>query len=541
MTFKNSGLNEEILSAVYDLGFEEPTAIQGEIIPLVFNTQKDIIAIAQTGTGKTAAFGLPLIQITSPAPEHIHTLVLCPTRELCMQIAGDMEKFSKYTKGFKSVAVYGGADIRTQINAIRKGCSMVVGTPGRVLDLVRRKVLDFSYIRWLVLDEADEMLNMGFKEDLDIILSETPESKRTFLFSATMGREVLSIARKYMDDPEEVRVGNQNHGAENVRHDYYMVHARDRYAVLKRIVDINPNIYGIVFCRTRQITREVAEKLLADGYNADALHGDLSQAQRDHVMNRFRRRQLQLLVATDVAARGLDVNDLSHIINFDLPDDSEIYIHRTGRTARAGKSGVAITIIQAREQNKIRNLEKTTGRKFNLKAVPTGQEICEKQLFNMVDRVENVQVDDDQIGRFLPVIFKKLEWLSREDLIKHFVSVEFNRFLEYYRDASDLNISRNEPERKPQRERKFVSLRMNVGQKTGLNPRRLIGMINDQTRNHKIPIGRINVGPRSSSFEVDQYFLKNVLSAFRNVHFEGVRIKVERGGPGNKTRIKYQK
>jgi len=527
MTFQDTGLREEIVRATQELGFEEPTAIQEKIIPLILNTDSDIISLAQTGTGKTAAFGLPLIQLTDTTSRDIQTIVLCPTRELCMQITKDMVSYSKHVQGFKTVAVYGGADIRNQIKLLQAGCQVVVGTPGRIMDLIRRKALRLAHIRWLVLDEADEMLNMGFKEDLDVILAETPDVKRTLLFSATMPKEIATIARKYMDQTEEVSVGQRNQGAENVRHEYYTVQAKDRYAVLKRIADIYPNIYGIVFCRTRQITREVAEKLMADGYNADALHGDLSQAQRDHVMNRFRHKQLQLLVATDVAARGLDVSDLTHIINYDLPDDNEVYIHRTGRTARAGKSGVAISIIHTREQKKIRDIEKMAGKKFVSRPVPTGVEICEKQLFNLVDRVEHVAVNEDQIGQFLPVIYKKLEWLSREDLIKHFVSVEFNRFLSYYQDAPDLNVTAREKDRKARRGGKFVSLRINIGRNNGLNPTRLIGSINELTRRRNIPIGRIEVGTKSSVFEVDQAFLKDIFQAFRDTSLDGIRIKVE--------------
>lgn len=538
MTFQETGLREDIVRATQELGFEQPTPIQERIIPLILNTEKDLISLAQTGTGKTAAFGLPLIQLTDPEYKDIQTIVLCPTRELCMQITGDMVKYSKYVKGFKTVAVYGGADIRNQIKLLKAGCHVVVGTPGRIMDLIQRKALRLSGIRWLVLDEADEMLNMGFKEDLDIILAETPEVKRTFLFSATMPREIASIARKYMDHPEEVSVGQRNQGAENVRHEYYTVHAKDRYSALKRIADIYPSIYGIVFCRTRQITREVAEKLMADGYNADALHGDLSQAQRDHVMNRFRHKQLQLLVATDVAARGLDVSDLTHIINYDLPDDNEVYIHRTGRTARAGKSGVAISIIHTREMKKIRDIERMTGKKFVSKPVPTGVEVCEKQLFNLVDRMEKVEVNEEQIGQFLPVIYKKLEWLGREELIKHFVSLEFNRFLSYYKNAPDLNVTYQEKDRKSRPRGQFVSLRMNVGHKHGLSPTRLIGLINEQTRRRNIPIGRIDIGIKSSSFEVDQNSLKEILRAFRNTLFDGFRVKIEQASyerrPGKK-------
>jgi len=543
MTFQETGLHEDIIRATDELGFEQPTPIQERIIPLILNSEKDLIALAQTGTGKTAAFGLPLIHLTDMDFKNVQTIVLCPTRELCMQITGDMEKYSKHVRSFKTVAVYGGADIRNQIKALKSGCQVVVGTPGRVMDLINRKVLQLAYIKWLVLDEADEMLNMGFKDDLDIILAETPKEKRTFLFSATMPGEIAAIARKYMNKPEEISVGNRSQGADNVRHEFYTVHAKDRYAALKRIADIYPNIYGIVFCRTRAITKEVADKLMNDGYNADALHGDLSQAQRDFVMNRFRIKQLQLLVATDVAARGLDVNDLTHIINYDLPDDNEVYIHRTGRTARAGKSGVAISIIHSRETGKIRAIEHMLDKRFDQKKVPTGVEICEKQLFNLVDRVENVEVDETQIEQFLPVIYKKLDWLSREDLIKHFVSVEFNRILSYYKNTPDLNVAHPEEDRDRKRgapKGQFMTLQINAGFQDGLNPPRLIGLINEQTRNRNIAVGRIEIGQKSSFFEIEKKSWEEVLKAFQNAKFEGVKVRVEISGTEPKARSKYR-
>ncbi|HPI86459.1 MAG TPA: DEAD/DEAH box helicase [Bacteroidales bacterium] len=526
MTFEQTGLQENIVRATDELGFQQPTPIQERIIPLIINQTNDLIALAQTGTGKTAAFGLPLLQLTDMDAREIQSIVLCPTRELCMQITGDLKKYSKYIPGFKTVAVYGGADIRAQIKALKNGCQIVVGTPGRVMDLINREVLKLSLIRFLVLDEADEMLNMGFKEDLDIILAGTPQSKRTFLFSATMPDEIASIARNYMNEPEKVSVGKLNQGADNVRHEFYMVQAKDRYAALKRIADIYPNIYGIVFCRTRQITKEVADKLMADGYNADALHGDLSQAQRDFVMNRFRLKQLQLLVATDVAARGLDVNDLTHIINYDLPDDNEVYIHRTGRTARAGKSGVAISIIHSRETRKMKDIEKLLHKKFEQKPVPTGEEICEKQLFNLIDRIENVEVNETQIEPFMPVIYKKLDWLSREDLIKRFVSEEFNRFLAYYKNTKDLNIAAEGEERRRAPREQFITFKINAGFQDGLTPPRLIGLINELTRTRDIEIGKIEIGHKNSLFEVDKNFRDILLKSFQNAFFEGVEVKV---------------
>jgi len=454
-----------------------------------------------------------------------------------------MVKYAKHVNGFKTVPVYGGADICNQIREIKNGCQLVVGTPGRVLDMIKRKALQLAQTRWVVLDEADEMLNMGFKEDLDAILAETPGEKRTLLFSATMSGDVARIAKKYMNQPEEVSVGNLNQGAENVRHEYYTVQARDRYAALKRIADIYPNIYGIIFCRTRQITKDIAQKLMTDGYNSDALHGDLSQSQRDHVMNRFRQKQIQLLVATDVAARGLDVNDLSHVINFDLPDDNEVYIHRTGRTARAGKSGVAISIIHTRELKKIKSIERMVGKKFTVRPVPTGNEICEKQLFNLVDRMEKVEVDEEQIAQFMPVIIKKLEWLGREELIKHFVSIEFNRFLAYYKNTPNLNVEspENNKGRKNNRSVNFVPLRVNIGRNSGLNPSQLIAMINEQTRKRNIPIGRIKIGLNSSMFEVGEDYKKEVIKAFRKAKYNGFSVKVDAENSNLKQLKKHKK
>lgn len=540
MTFQETGLHEAITRATDELGFIQPTPIQERIIPLVLKNEKDLIALAQTGTGKTAAFGLPLIQLADTKSKQVQAIVLCPTRELCMQITGDLQKYSKFVTGFKTLAVYGGADIRNQIKGLKNGCQVVVGTPGRVMDLINRQVLQLANIRFLVLDEADEMLNMGFKEDLDVILAETPDTKRTYLFSATMPDDIASIARKYMKLPEEVSVGKVNQGAENVRHEFYTVHAKDRYAALKRIADIYPNIYGIVFCRTRQITKDVADKLMADGYNADALHGDLSQAQRDYVMNRFRIKQLQLLVATDVAARGLDVNDLTHIINYDLPDDNEVYIHRTGRTARAGKSGVAISIIHSREIRKMRDIEKLLHKSFEQKKVPTGVEICEKQLFNLVDRVENVEVDEAQIEPFLPVIYKKLDWLSREDLIKRFVSVEFNRFLAYYKNTPDLNVAHPEEGKKRSPQEQFLTFRINVGFEDGINPPRLIGLINEQTHTRNIEVGKIEIGHTFSTFEIDKNFKDIILKSFYNAYFDGVKVTVKISENRPRDRQKYK-
>jgi ATP-dependent RNA helicase DeaD len=583
LTFKETGIREELLKAVEEMGFEQPTPIQEKTIPALLNAGGDMIALAQTGTGKTAAFGLPLIHLANIDSKKVEALVLCPTRELCIQITKDLDNYSKYLKGFRSTAVYGGADISKQIRALKDGCQIVVGTPGRAIDLINRKVLKINDIKWLVLDEADEMLNMGFKEDLETIMAETPKEKQTLLFSATMPKEISSMARKYMNNPEEISVGKKNSGAENVQHEYYMVHAKDRYAALKRVVDINPNIYGIVFCRTRQETKEVAEKLIADGYDADSLHGDLSQQQRDHVMNRFRLRHLQILVATDVAARGLDVTDLTHIINFNLPDELEVYIHRSGRTGRASKNGTSIAIVHTRENRKIQELERIIGKKFTKKPVPLGKDICEKQLFNLIDKFENIEVDENRIEQYLPVIYKKLEWLDRENLIKRLVSLEFNRFLEYYKNAPDLNVYQSDRDLYKEESRGFsrdgrrsrsrddfqdgrrsrskdhsrdeksarnsddyqetISERgksqfsrffINVGSRDSMNPGRMISLINEQTRKRNIEIGKIDILKSFSFFEVDSRHEKDILKSFSNSEYNNIPLQVEISKPDSK-------
>ncbi len=532
--FKETGLASEILTAIDEMGFVNPTPIQEKTIPVLLETKNDLVALAQTGTGKTAAFGLPVLQLIKTDSNKVQSLVLCPTRELCLQITRDIENFSKYKKGFKVSAVYGGANIVGQIKELKAGPQMVVGTPGRVLDLIKRKILKLQNIEWLILDEADEMLNMGFKDDLDTILAETPSGRQTLLFSATMPKDIERIAANYMNEPDKISIGKRNEGAENVRHEYYMVHARNRYEVLKRLADINPNIYGIVFCRTRAETKEVADKLMQDGYNADALHGDLSQAQRDHVMNRFRSKHLQILVATDVAARGLDVNDLTHVINYNLPDDLEVYVHRSGRTGRAGKSGVSISIIHTRENSKMRDLERMTRKNFEKKRVPGGKEICEKQLFNLIDKVEKVDVDSNSIDQYLPDIYKKLEWLDREELIKHFVSVEFNRFLNYYNNAPDLNVNNQESSRKERGQKqgrqsenvKFQRFHINVGLKHQVNPTQLISMINQVNPKLKIEIGKIDVLRNFSFFDADINYKNEILKSFENAVYGDVEVAV---------------
>ncbi len=547
------GLSAEIQSAIEVLGFERPTPIQEKTIPFLLENKQDMVALAQTGTGKTAAFGLPIIQQINPEQKSIQALILSPTRELAIQIGNDLDNYSKNLGKIKIAVVYGGSDIKKQIHDLDKGVQIVVGTPGRTLDLIKRKKLRVNEIRWVVLDEADEMLSMGFKDDLDSILENSPEGKQTTLFSATMPKEIVAISQKYMKDIFEISVGKRNTGAENVEHHYYLVHAKDRYIALKRVADINPNIYGIIFCRTRAETKDVADRLMQDGYNADALHGDLSQAQRDHVMSKFRSKHLQMLVATDVAARGLDVNDLTHVINYNLPDDSEVYVHRSGRTGRAGKKGISVTLIHMREKSRLRQLEKMVNKSFIKKLVPSGREICEKQLFSLIDRVEKIEVNEAQISEFMPVIYKKLAWLEREELIKHFVSVEFNRFLEYYENAADINVdethhvesderggrrSRGERRRKDRdqgeksnREGRgryeYSRFFFNMGKKNGISKRTIIDLINQNLQSRNVEIGSIEVLKGFSFFEVDKRYENEVLKSFKNAKYKGQRIGID--------------
>ncbi|HIA30663.1 MAG TPA: DEAD/DEAH box helicase [Candidatus Marinimicrobia bacterium] len=554
--FKQTRLHPDILKAITEMGFETPTPIQAKTIPHLMASAHDLIATAQTGTGKTAAFGLPSIHLTDIEDRRTQTLVLCPTRELCMQITKDLGNFSKYINGMNILAVYGGASIQAQIKSLKKGAQIVIGTPGRTKDLIKRKRLDISHVARVVLDEADEMLTMGFKKDLEMILAQTPQEKQTLLFSATMSKRVVEITKSYMNNPLEIAAARMNIAAENVQHIYYMVNAKDRYEVIKRIIDINPGIYGIVFCRTRRETKEVANKLMHDGYNADTLHGDLSQMQRDEVMGRFRNRQLQILVATDVAARGLDVDDLSHVINFNLPDDDEIYVHRSGRTGRAGKKGISIIIIHTREVRKIREIEKKFSITFIRETVPSGLDICKKRLYTLIGKVENVEVDEQQIGQFMPDIYKKLEWLEREELIKHFVSTEFNRYLSYYKNARDINISgdsmgekrskREKRSREDRRNTSFAGFYVNVGFKHKLNPGRLIGLINECLRSSDAVIGKIEVMKTFSFFEIDNKWESKLFVGFKGKKFEGIPLLIEvdkgslRSERGSKGKSKYR-
>jgi len=539
-TFADIGINSDILKGLSSLGFQEPTPVQAQVIPLMLERQVDLVGLAQTGTGKTAAFGLPLIQLTNTKSRQTQGLVLCPTRELCVQVAGDLEAFSRHVEGLRILAVYGGASIEQQMKALRKGIQIIVATPGRLNDLINRGKVDISGVRYVVIDEADEMLQMGFQDELNAILAQTPLEKNTLLFSATMSKEIAAIAKKYMSDPVEITIGKLNAGAENVRHEYYMVHAKDRYLALKRIVDNSPNNYSIIFCRTRIETQEVANKLIQDGYNADALHGDLSQAQRDQVMKKFRCKNLQILVATDVAARGLDVNDLTHVINYNLPDDIVYYTHRSGRTGRAGRTGTSIAIVHLKERFKIGQIEKKIKKKFKQCRIPSGEEICKKQLVSLVDVVTKVEVDHDQIDPLYAEISEKLGSLDRQELIKKFFSLEFNRFLEYYKNAPDLNVSdgaKNHPgkrDRQPKesfnnsnRKQKFTRFFINVGRRDGIMPQGLIGKIKDVPGIGRIKVGKIEIKRNMALLEADSKFTPQILDAFQHVKINGKTVSIE--------------
>ncbi len=544
--FLELGIRHEVVNAITEIGFEKPSAIQEKAIPVLLTGNDDLVGLAQTGTGKTAAFGLPLLELIDFTQKHPQALVLCPTRELCLQIAKDIEKYAKYLDNVHVVAVYGGANISDQLRQIRRGVQIVVATPGRMLDIIGRKAIDFSKVQYVVLDEADEMLNMGFQEDINNILSETPDTKKTWLFSATMPREVRRIAQKYMTDPVELTVGTKNTGNANIEHQYYLIKAKDKYAAFKRIVDFYPEIFGIVFCRTKIETQEVAEALVRDGYNADSLHGDLSQQQRDKVMKRYRDRSLQLLIATDVAARGIDVNDVTHVINFSLPDEVENYTHRSGRTARAGKTGISLSLVNVKELNKIRNIEKIIGKSFEKKLVPQGPEVCEKQLLSIVDKVRNVAIDEDKIAPFLPKIMESMEDLSKEDIMKRFASLEFNRFLEYYQNAPDLNIDARDsgrgergerPERGERGERGsrsgstgFTRLFMNLGSVDEFSRGDMLGFICNTAKISGKSIGKIDLKGVFTFFEVEDAEVNKVFDGFKEIDFNGRQVRIEVSG-----------
>jgi ATP-dependent RNA helicase DeaD len=537
INFEEMGFTPGILKAIQELGFEQPMPVQEKVIPLMLGDAGDIIALAQTGTGKTAAFGLPLVQATDTELNNTQALILCPTRELCMQITSDLTDYAKFTGKLKILAVYGGASIDNQIRSLKKGVHIIVATPGRLIDLIGRGAARLSAVHTVILDEADEMLNMGFLDSINEILEEVPEGRRTLLFSATMSSEITSIARKYMDNPVEITIGTKNSSAENVSHAYYIVHAKDKYKVLKRIADFEPDIYGIVFCRTRKETQEVASKLINDGYNADALHGDLSQPQRDAVMQKFRLRNLQLLVATDVAARGLDVDDLTHIINFSLPDDIEVYTHRSGRTGRAGKTGISISLVHLRERHILQQIERMVKKPFKAIPIPTGSEICGKQLFHWLKKLDTVVTEHQEIEKFLPEIKEKLAGLDREELLKRVVSLQFDRFLDDYRNGEDIIDPVSEKEnsfgrsgRRDSREQytgNYTRLFINLGKTDGFYPEQLIELVNTNTKGRKVPIGKIDLLKTFSFFEVEAGYADDLIGALNNATFMDRRVAVE--------------
>ncbi len=545
-TFEELGVSAEIRRAISEMGYEHPMPVQEEVIPYLLGVGNDVIALAQTGTGKTAAFGLPVLQKVNPADRRTQAVILSPTRELCLQIAGDLKEYSRYIDDLHVLAVYGGSSIESQIRSLRKGAQVIVATPGRLIDLMNRGVAKLDAVENVVLDEADEMLNMGFTESINEILAGVPTERNTLLFSATMGKEIERIAKSYLHDYKEIVVGSRNEGAENVNHIYYLVHAKDKYAALKRVVDYFPRIYGIIFCRTRLETQEVADHLIRDGYNAEALHGDLSQAQRDLTMQKFRQHHTQLLVATDVAARGLDVDDLTHVINYGLPDDVENYTHRSGRTGRAGKRGTSISIIHLREKGKVRIIEKVIGKKFEAGTLPEPQEICTKQLYKVMDELERIEVNDTEIAPFLPEIFRKLEWLTKEDLIKRIVSREFGHFLRYYADApvieqpTDRKGDDRTEDRKSRRERRkgddgshqaeegYTRLFINLGKRDNFYAREIINLVNRHVKGGKVEIGRIDLTNNCSFFEVPNEDADLVLSKMKRVKVGERKVVVDK-------------
>ena len=547
VSFKNLGVEPSLLRAIEELGFESPMPIQEKVIPHLLSQEGDVVGLAQTGTGKTAAFGLPVLQRIDVSKEVPQALVIAPTRELCLQIAGDLADFAKYIDNLRILPVYGGSSIDSQIKSLRKGVQVIVATPGRLIDLIKRGEVKLEDVHTVILDEADEMLNMGFLDDIKEILRHVPVERKMLMFSATMPKEIADISKQFMKQPVEFVVGNRNEGAKNVRHIYYMVKAHDKYLALKRVADNNPDIYGIVFCRTRKETQEIADKLINDGYNADCLHGDLSQAQRDLAMKKFRDHVTQLLVATDVAARGLDVDDLTHVINYGLPDDPAVYTHRSGRTGRANKTGVSVAIIHSREKNKLREIEKKIGKEFEYRKVPTPEHIIEKQLYNLADRLERVQVNEEEISRYIPGVRKKLEWLSEEDLLKRILSLEFNRLLNYYSHMPDLDLnapekgdrgSRKEERKKGEkRERKdkdrrtaepgFERIAINVGKGQGFFPGNLMDLINKNVVGEKPDVGRIDLMKDYTLFDLRKDDARKVIDALRNVDFFGTRLRPE--------------
>ena len=559
-TFEEIGVCEGIRRAIEEMGFVQPMPVQEEVIPYLLGNRNDVIALAQTGTGKTAAFGIPVLQRIAEKPRPImgeigrglpQALVLAPTRELCLQIADDMRDFSKYLEGIHIEAVYGGASIEQQIRSLRKGVQVIVATPGRLIDLMKRGVAKLDDVRNVVLDEADEMLNMGFSESINAILEGVPEDRNTLLFSATMSREIERIAKGYLHDYKEIVVGSRNEGAEHVNHIYYMVNAKDKYLALKRLVDYNPRIFAIIFCRTKIETQEVADKLIRDGYNAEALHGDLSQQQRDLTMQKFRQHTVQLLVATDVAARGLDVDDLTHVINYGLPDDIENYTHRSGRTGRAGKKGTSLSIVHSREKNKIRNIEREIGKQFEQGTIPSAEEICKKQLYKVMDEIVKADVDEEQIAPFMQDISRYFEYIDKDDLIKKIVSLEFGKFLDYYKNAPE--IEQVTGKRKEERGEKngskggrkgqkktatptsegYRKLFINLGKKDGFYPGELMQFLNKNVHGH-VEVGHIDLLQTQSYFEVPEEDADRVIRYVSGQRYKGREVRCNDAAEGGK-------
>ena len=548
-TFQELGVCEPIRRAIEEMGYESPMPVQEEVIPYLLGNRNDVVALAQTGTGKTAAFGLPLLQKIDVKQVVPQALILCPTRELCLQIAGDLNDYSKYIDNLHVLPVYGGSSIESQIRSLRRGVHIIVATPGRLIDLMERGVVSLDAIENVVMDEADEMLNMGFTDSINSILAHVPEERNTLLFSATMSPEISRISKNYLRNAREIIIGTKNEGSKNVNHVYYLVHAKDKYLALKRIADYNPKIYAIVFCRTRLETQEIADKLIQDGYNADALHGELSQQQRDLTMQKFRQRRIQLLVATDVAARGLDVDDLTHVINYGLPDDTESYTHRSGRTGRAGKTGTSIAIIHVRERGKMRDIERIIGKKFQKGEIPTGQQICEKQLYKGIDDIERVQVNEEMIAPFMHEVLRKLEWLEKEDLIKRIVSREMSRFIDYYSKMPEIEVpverSRKETtqgEKGNKRqgsqgarkaEEGYTRLFLNLGKMDNFFAAQIIDLVNRNVQG-KPQIGRIDLMKNFSFFEVAEEDATRVVKALnRGVKVGGRKVVVEMADEGD--------
>ncbi len=554
-TFEELGVNEEIRHAIEELGFEHPMPVQEEVIPYLLGNKNDVIALAQTGTGKTAAYGLPIIQKVNPESNATQALILSPTRELCVQIADDLRDFSKYIKGLHVVPVYGGADIGGQIRTLKHGVQIIVATPGRLIDLMNRGVANLEDVNNVVLDEADEMLNMGFTESIDAIFEKLPENHNTLLFSATMSKEIERIAKNYLHDYKEIVVGSRNEGAEHVNHIYYMVHAKDKYLALKRVVDFHPRIYAIIFCRTKLETQEIADKLIKDGYNAESLHGDLSQQQRDLTMQKFRKHTVQLLVATDVAARGLDVDDLTHVINYGLPDDIESYTHRSGRTGRAGKKGTSISIIHSREKFKVRQIEKQIGKEFVDGTLPTAEEICKKQLYKAMDNIMKADVDEEEIAPYMEEIMRQFAYIDKEDIIKKMVTIYFGRFLDYYKNAPEIEKPTGGKRERDGKERKqrtqgggsrgkreaepgFQRLFINLGKADGFYPGEIMQFINKHVRGH-VEVGHIDLLQKFSYIEVPEEDGRKVMNALSGTKYKGRIVRcndAEDEGHGRGTR-----